>query len=539
MFTKLIRFAAFLALPLTAAGTAAAQYEAAGEPAGLMLFSGQDYQGDVREVFEPVYTLNDYRFNDRARSVAVLSGAWELCEHSDFTGRCVFIRHDVADLDWYGLDYEISSARPIYEYTEAEHGLMFVRDDQGYIRYADNDRYGYDNYSHGYGVSTRVSVYHYGYSPTYRSYGYYDPRFGYGPYGFAWTRHGVNRHYGHDYRRDYRHRRPDLRGHYGARDGAVTLYVDSYERGASLGLNEGVSDLSRYRFNDNVSSIKIRSGKWEVCEHANFKGRCQIIDASNDKLNGLRLNDNISSIRPVDGQGHRGNRNDGDRRYDGPRGGRDHRGDRDDSHRGERRPHTEGVVTRTRGDGLAGGPASEQVRRPQPRPGQPVRADINRPQREGQARQDVLPQRERVQQQRVLPKSPAFRNREDLERPDAVQDVRRRAKRARDIRPVERRPQEARSTPRRAEPIRPQGQAAPQRANVQSQSAQSRTPVQSRPQARPQPQRPQAAPARPQRAQVQPPRPQPQARPQQQPQPQRNNDKRSPALRARDNPQKQ
>ena len=284
MFARLIRFGAALALPLTVVGAAAAQYEGNEQPAGLMLFSGEDFRGEVREVFDSVYSLNDYYFNDRAQSVAVLSGAWELCEHSDFTGRCVFIRGDVQDLDWYGLDRELTSVRPIYEYTEAEHGLMFTRDQSGYIRYADNARYGYDNYSHGYGTSTSVSVYHYGYSPSYRSHGYYSPRLGHGPYGFGWTRHGANPHYGRHYRKQQR----PLRGHYGARNGAV-------------GLNKGVSDLSRYRFNDNISSLQIRSGKWEVCEHANYKGRCQIVDASTDRLNGIRLNDNISSIRAYRG----------------------------------------------------------------------------------------------------------------------------------------------------------------------------------------------------------------------------------------------
>ena len=134
MFARLIRFGAALALPLTVVGAAAAQYEGNEQPAGLMLFSGEDFRGEVREVFDSVYSLNDYYFNDRAQSVAVLSGAWELCEHSDFTGRCVLIRGDVQDLDWYGLDRELTSVRPIYEYTEAEHGLMFTRDQSGYIR---------------------------------------------------------------------------------------------------------------------------------------------------------------------------------------------------------------------------------------------------------------------------------------------------------------------------------------------------------------------------------------------------------------------
>ena len=103
----------------------------------------------------------------------------------------------------------------------------------------------------------------------------------------------------------------------GARNGAATIYTDSRQGGASRGLNRAVPDLSRYRFNDNASSIDIRSGKWELCEHANYQGRCQIVDASKERLNGLRLNDNVSSIRPVEGTvppgtGRRGGRRGGD-----------------------------------------------------------------------------------------------------------------------------------------------------------------------------------------------------------------------------------
>lgn len=322
MLSKTLRLCAVLTVPLALAGTALAQDygQAGGEPpAGLMLFSGDYFQGEIREVFEPVYTLHDYQFNDRPRSVAVLSGAWELCEDINFTGRCVFVRQDVEDLGWFGLDGEITSVRPIHEYTEAQHGLMFIRDDDGYIRYADSYQ-GYDDYDYGYSSGLSVSIYHYGHSPHYRSYGYYDPHLGYGPYGFAWTRQGVNRHYG---RPGYRREPPPLKGHYGARKGDVTLYVHANDRGPSLGLNRDIADLSRYRFNDNVSSIRIRSGVWEVCEHANYRGRCQIVDASVDRLNGIRLNDNISSIRRI-GDSKDSSRRDRDRRdhRDGDRGRR-------------------------------------------------------------------------------------------------------------------------------------------------------------------------------------------------------------------------
>ncbi len=169
-------------------------------PAALALFSGANFTGEVREAFDPFANMHDLAFNDRARSVAVLAGQWELCEHHNFTGRCVFVREDVADLGWFGLNNHISSVRPIFEYTEAEHGLMFTRDDHGYIRYAHNESYGSRSWNHGYSSSVRISVQHYGHSPDYLRYGYYDPRWGYDPYGFAWSSIGRPRYVSYVYR---------------------------------------------------------------------------------------------------------------------------------------------------------------------------------------------------------------------------------------------------------------------------------------------------------------------------------------------------
>ena len=111
-------------------------------PAAIALFSEENFYGDIRDVFDPFASLKDLSFNDDTRSVAVFAGQWELCEHKDFTGRCVFITEDVSDLGWFGLAGRVTSVRPIYEYTQAAHGLMFTRDRYGYIRYAHEETYG-------------------------------------------------------------------------------------------------------------------------------------------------------------------------------------------------------------------------------------------------------------------------------------------------------------------------------------------------------------------------------------------------------------
>jgi hypothetical protein len=522
MFAALMRFGAIIALPFALASAATAQQDVPQEEAALILFSGKDFRGAATNVFDPILSLHDLDFNDRARSVSVLSGAWELCENVDFTGRCVFLREDSPDLSYFGLEGIVSSVRPIYEYTDAASGLMFTRDENGYIHYADETDYGYNDYAYddryddGYGATTRVEIYHYGYSPAYRSYGYYDPLAGYGPYGFGYSRGGYN-----SYRPAYyNHKRRPVRGHHGAKNGAATLYTDSNGRGASLGINHGISDLSRYRFNDNVSSLDIRSGKWEVCEHANYQGRCQVIDASTGKLNGYRLNDNISSIRPVPGtlpdtgRGDRKGDRDGQKgRRDGDARGDRGRGDRDQGRRGAvaAAPTTQ----QPRAGNLAGGPGTI--------PSLPDTTLPNRPTRgqRGVVAPDPVattPQARPDRDRRDYSRSNATRttrpdsstkrsdtSRTRVERPrvvrpasstPAAQPQRQKAQRARPQTPAVQARQPVRAPVQRAAPQRAPTRAVTQRAPVkaappprQVRSAPTPRPAQAAPTPRPAPQR--------------------------------------------------
>ena len=320
------RLALAFSFPLVFAGTAFAQaYDDEWQPpAALALFSGASFTGEVREAFDPFTNMHDLAFNDRARSVAVLAGQWELCEHHNFTGRCVFVREDVADLGWFGLNNHISSVRPIFEYTEAQHGLMFTRDDYGYIRYAHNESYGHGSWNHGYSSSIRLSVQHYGYSSDYSRYGYYDPRWGYDPYGFAWSGIGRPRYVSYTYRV---HPRPVVINNYWRRNWAASHpkwhrrgHRDDWRRNVDWRDDRGRPDHRR------------RDG--------DYAGR------------GGDRDDRYDGRRPrTDGRDDRGRPD--NRRRDGDFAGRG--GDRDNRYDG-RRPGTDGSGTRGRlDDGRRGG----------------------------------------------------------------------------------------------------------------------------------------------------------------------------------------
>ncbi|HWY61060.1 MAG TPA: beta/gamma crystallin-related protein [Rhizomicrobium sp.] len=82
------------------------------------------------------------------------------------------------------------------------------------------------------------------------------------------------------------------------RGGGVTLYADVDFRGDSRESGEN-RDFRSLNFNDTVSSIRIRSGAWEFCEDADFRGRCMTFDRDVPSLVSYGFNDKISSMRRV------------------------------------------------------------------------------------------------------------------------------------------------------------------------------------------------------------------------------------------------
>lgn len=93
------------AVALLAAGQAAAQ---------VTFYDGEGYRGQVFRTDRQVGNLERQGFNDRASSVVVDRGRWEVCEDARFEGRCVVLRKGSYDsLRTLGLQNEISSVRPV------------------------------------------------------------------------------------------------------------------------------------------------------------------------------------------------------------------------------------------------------------------------------------------------------------------------------------------------------------------------------------------------------------------------------------------
>lgn len=79
----------------------------------------------------------------------------------------------------------------------------------------------------------------------------------------------------------------------------IVLFQEDNFGGDRRALHEDVPDLSRIRFDDRVSSLEVRRGIWELCEHAYYRGRCITVDHDVAKLSRLGFDDRTTSIRRI------------------------------------------------------------------------------------------------------------------------------------------------------------------------------------------------------------------------------------------------
>lgn len=108
-----------------------------------------------------------------------------------------------------------------------------------------------------------------------------------------------------------------------AHAGEITLYTHDNFGGPAMTVRESINDLVPAGFNDRVSSVQVRSGRWQLCKDINFSGQCIVLGPGEyRKLDGF--NDVLTSLREVGGRDGGNGRGDGR----GDRGnGRDDRGD--------------------------------------------------------------------------------------------------------------------------------------------------------------------------------------------------------------------
>jgi hypothetical protein len=80
--------------------------------------------------------------------------------------------------------------------------------------------------------------------------------------------------------------------------GEMTLFSHQHFGGREITVREAIADLREAGFNDKASSMVIRSGRWEVCIDASFRGECMVFERGEYRTL-ARLNNKITSAREV------------------------------------------------------------------------------------------------------------------------------------------------------------------------------------------------------------------------------------------------
>lgn len=82
--------------------------------AQITLYEDDDFAGARIDLYEPVFDFGNTGFNDRASSIIVHDGSWQVCENAGYAGRCVTLaRGSYPSLRPMGLNDAISSVRPV------------------------------------------------------------------------------------------------------------------------------------------------------------------------------------------------------------------------------------------------------------------------------------------------------------------------------------------------------------------------------------------------------------------------------------------
>ncbi|MEO1040310.1 MAG: beta/gamma crystallin-related protein [Pseudomonadota bacterium] len=111
-----------------------------GSDSGITLWSGPNATGDRLTVIDEAPDLRRRGFNDRARSVEVISGEWVICNEPDFRGACETVRRGVHELSGTRYDRALTSIAPLERYN----------------RRRGND--GRGGYGGGYGSGGRIDI---------------------------------------------------------------------------------------------------------------------------------------------------------------------------------------------------------------------------------------------------------------------------------------------------------------------------------------------------------------------------------------------
>ncbi len=282
MKTDLCRILAICAI--AAAGSAAA-----GE---ITLYESAGFRGRSVSAEQAIADFADIGFNDRAASIVIRRGAWQICSDAQFRGRCVTLNPgEYPSLDSMGLALAISSVREIGSRPDADGaGRAVLYDGSGFSGRAFSVSGIIANFDPlGFNDRALTMIVHEGNWELCS-----DANFG----GYCQT-FGPGRHANLGRLSGQLSSMRPVRATGGGGSRAI-LYEGPHMTGRSFTLGGQVmTNLDGTGFNDRVSSIRIEAGYWIFCSDAHFGGECRTFGPGDYPTLPWALDNRISSGRRI------------------------------------------------------------------------------------------------------------------------------------------------------------------------------------------------------------------------------------------------
>lgn len=79
----------------------------------------------------------------------------------------------------------------------------------------------------------------------------------------------------------------------------LIVYENPDYKGSSLQIRGSVPDLYGSGMDEQITSVRVVAGRWELCSAPNFGGDCKVVTTDTPQLKVYNLNDRVSSIRKL------------------------------------------------------------------------------------------------------------------------------------------------------------------------------------------------------------------------------------------------
>ena len=77
------------------------------------------------------------------------------------------------------------------------------------------------------------------------------------------------------------------------------IYENPNYGGRRLEVAGSVPDLSPWAMDDEITSVRVLSGKWQLCAGRDFNGQCWTVAADSPNIKDIGANDKVTSIRKL------------------------------------------------------------------------------------------------------------------------------------------------------------------------------------------------------------------------------------------------